>query len=255
MLEAYGAQFGAVEVNSSFYHVPPAHTISRWCEVVPAAFRFCPKLPRAITHAAPGALQGAGRDAATVRAEFSSMREALNAFGDKLGVTFVQLPPSLGPQDKRVVAQLVARLTTQLVSEQGDPHRFALELRHPDWFHDRALFGRLSEFLHEQGIGLVITDTAGRRDAVHMAVPVPHVFIRFLGNGLHASDFSRLDAWADRLAQWLDAGVRDVSMFIHQPNKTHAATLIQHMTKRLRGLSKVWVFEPQPIEPVQRSLF
>ncbi len=43
--------------------------------------------------------------------------------------------------------------------------------------------------LRNLGMGLIITDTAGRRDVVHMHLPVPRALIRFVGNSLHPTDY------------------------------------------------------------------
>src|ERR1700739_587349 len=42
-----GRHFSAVEVDSTFYHVPSEATVRRWVQSTPASFRFACKLPRA----------------------------------------------------------------------------------------------------------------------------------------------------------------------------------------------------------------
>ena len=58
------------------------------------------------------------------------------------------------------------------------------------------------------GMGAVISDTAGRRDALHMRVTAPFVLVRFGGYEGHASDEARLTQWAQRIAEWKDQGLR-----------------------------------------------
>ena len=50
----------------------------------------------------------------------------------------------------------------------------------------------------------MITDTAGRRDCAHMHLTIPKVFIRYVGNSLHPTDYTRSDAWVQRMKYWLD---------------------------------------------------
>ncbi len=50
MLAAYSQRLTTVEVNSTFYALPDAQTIARWAIDTPANFRFCPKVPRIISH-------------------------------------------------------------------------------------------------------------------------------------------------------------------------------------------------------------
>jgi len=49
-LRLYGRAFGTVEVDSTFYAVPPGKVVMSWASKVPDDFRFALKLPRAITH-------------------------------------------------------------------------------------------------------------------------------------------------------------------------------------------------------------
>ena len=39
-----------IEGNTTFYAVPAPKTIESWIENTPETFRFCPKIPKAISH-------------------------------------------------------------------------------------------------------------------------------------------------------------------------------------------------------------
>jgi uncharacterized protein YecE (DUF72 family) len=85
-LQRYGARFGCVEINSSFYRPHRQQTYARWAQSVPDGFRFSVKVPKLITHSQ----------------RLHDCEPALEAFlsqcsglGDKLGCLLVQLPPSL----------------------------------------------------------------------------------------------------------------------------------------------------------------
>ena len=73
----------------------------------------------------------------------------------------------------------------------------------------------------ELGIGSVISDTALRRDAVHMRMTAPFLLLRFGGYEGHDSDRQRLTAWCDRIAAWRDQGLRSVDLLVHQPDSVH----------------------------------
>ena len=49
-LAFYARWFDAVEVDSTFYHIPASHVTAHWAEVTPPGFRFSCKVPREITH-------------------------------------------------------------------------------------------------------------------------------------------------------------------------------------------------------------
>src|SRR5215510_11237073 len=51
-LRYYAGRLTAVEANSTFYAMPPLSTVQKWAAETPETFRFCPKFPKAISHAA-----------------------------------------------------------------------------------------------------------------------------------------------------------------------------------------------------------
>src|SRR5512143_534875 len=50
-LREYARRLTAVEGNTTFYAVPAEKTLEGWAAETPETFRFCPKLPRTISHA------------------------------------------------------------------------------------------------------------------------------------------------------------------------------------------------------------
>ena len=118
MLERYATRFDAVEINSSFHRPHRPATYRRWCESVPADFRFSVKVPKTITHEAR--LVGAG-------ALLDAFLSQAGCLGDKLGCLLVQLPPSLA-LDRRIASSFLRVLRARF-----DGH-VALEPRHASWF-------------------------------------------------------------------------------------------------------------------------
>ena len=98
---------------------------------------------------------------------------------------------------------------------------------------------KLYALLEENGISNVITDTAGRRDLLHMRLTTPSAFIRYTGAN-HASDYARLDDWVERLVQWAKLGIEEIDFFVHQNMEVEspllAAYFIEKVNQRL-GLS------------------
>jgi uncharacterized protein YecE (DUF72 family) len=197
-LAAYAAQLEALEVNSSYHHLPDPALLERWRGEVPPDFRFCLKVPRSISH-----------DPAFTRGEVDRFVACAARLGEHLGPSLLQLPPSLGVREKRILWRLLEAFAERLP--------LAVELRHPSWFADPEVTARLFGHLAERGLGLVISDVAGRRDVLHMAVSTRYAFVRFVGNHLHPSDYRRLEDWAERLSAWARAGLAEVFFFFHQP--------------------------------------
>ncbi len=75
------------------------------------------------------------------------------------------------------------------------------------------------QLLEDHNISSVITDVAGRRDVCHMRLTNEKVLIRFVGNDLEPSDYTRINDWAERLKKWFDAGLHEAYIFTHEPDK------------------------------------
>jgi uncharacterized protein YecE (DUF72 family) len=141
-LRWYSDHFNFVEVNSTFYAIPNARTVERWCEETPDDFLFDVKLPKLLSrHAMDGKslppdlrsslpLQGA-------RVELTARSEALVAQrllyelrplfeAKKFGVFLLQLSPSFRPKIHKL-----PELDT--LRDHLAPHRLAVELRNRDW--------------------------------------------------------------------------------------------------------------------------
>jgi phosphoglucosamine mutase len=75
--------------------------------------------------------------------------------------------------------------------------------------------------MEELGSGAVISDTAGRREAVHMRCTAPFLVLRFGGNDLHPSDSERIKTWVNRISDWHQGGLRELYFLIHQPDSVN----------------------------------
>jgi uncharacterized protein YecE (DUF72 family) len=132
----------------------------------------------------------------------------------------------------------------------------AIEFRHQEWFTDSPAAERAFTLLEQFNIGTVITDVAGRRDVLHQRLTTPVATIRFVGHGLHPSDYTRIDSWVSRLLQWFDQGLHKLYLFMHQPENTFSPELILYLVRQLNKLGGFHIAEPKlTIQPVQGSLF
>ena len=154
--------------------------------------------------------------------------DAVLHFEQALGMTFMQLPPYFQPSSMKTLQKLLAHVP------QGFP--LAVELRHPSWFSDLVAQQELFCFLQEHDIVAVITDVAGRRDVLHQRLTSHCAFIRFTGNNLHATDYTRIDSWAEKLHAWLEKGLSTIYFLLHEPEKALCADLAVYMIRRLSKL-------------------
>ena len=172
--------------------------------------------------------------------------EGILAFEDHLGPIFLQLSENFGPGRREYLYKYLQSLPTDL--------RFYVEVRHPEWFSDPAITKDLFDTLHELKVGAVITDTAGRRDCAHMHLPLAGAFIRFVGNSLHPTDYTRVDDWVNRLNDWINNGLQELYFIMHMHDELSSPEMTVYMIDRLKEVCGINVQKPVFL-PQQQSLF
>jgi uncharacterized protein YecE (DUF72 family) len=224
-LDEYVKHFDSIELNATFYNVYPPETIAKWKQKanVNPGFKFCPKFSQSISHI---------RRLKNAEEITTKYYEGIMAFGDKLGPLFLQVADNFTPKSLPELKAYLQRLPKDVP--------VFLELRHKEWFADAANRSTVFNLLHELQIGAVITDASGRRDVVHMELPTPHAFIRFVGNSLHPTDYARCDEWIDRIVKWQQMGLQSVWFFMHQHDERYSPELADYVLEQLNkklGLS------------------
>ncbi len=119
-LSFYARRFDAVELNASFYRLPPPERFAHWRDAVPDGFLFAVKAPRVITHLKKL------RDCAQPLRDFLQAAAHLR---DRLGPILFQLPPSLHLDLPRLEAFLHA--LPRPLPNNATP---VFEFRHESWF-------------------------------------------------------------------------------------------------------------------------
>ncbi len=142
-LDAYARVFDTVELNNSFYRLPPAEQFARWRARAPRGFLFAVKASRYITHL---------KRLRDPDEPLARLLEHAGALGPALGPILFQLPPRWVPDPARLEAFL-DRLPRRLGSRRL---RHALELREPS-----AYTPALIDMLRAHDVGLCVHDMAG----------------------------------------------------------------------------------------------
>ncbi|MCB0076953.1 MAG: DUF72 domain-containing protein [Anaerolineales bacterium] len=259
-LRQYGRVFNTVEGNTSFYAVPPVNSVAAWADQAPADFRFCFKIPRAITH---------DRRLQNAEAESELFFQRMAPLGERLGPFLVQLPPSLGPQEWPVLTSFLVRLPPQ--------YRYAVEVRHPDFFGAGEAEARLDQFLQDLGMDRVLFDSRPLRAAdrsdpnvrraqqrkpdlpVHPVALGPHPLVRYIADPNLPANDPWLREWAQRVAAWIEAG-RQPFVFLHAPDDFYAPRLARRFHQLLSdhvdvGRLPPWPADEAPSSAEQLSLF
>lgn len=214
-LAYYGRQFNSVELNATFYNIFDADQIADWRQRVPDNFRFFPKINRYISHL---------KWLNDIENAVDDYYDSIIHFKEKLGTTFLQLRGKFRPKYFGRVQNFVEYWP------EGVP--LAIEFRHPDWFDDSGVAEELYQLLEEHGVANVITDTAGRRDLLHMRLTNNEAFVRYVGAN-HPTDFDRLDEWVERLQKWDELGLGNIHFFVHQNEEKRSPELAAHFITNL----------------------
>lgn len=236
-LDHYVRQFNAVELNATHYKIYTPDEIRRWAEKAgDRPFRFCPKFPQSISHHSN--LTG-------VETLTTAFLDGVSALGDHIGPVFLQLSDQFAPTQGRVLFDFLRTLPAGFV--------FFLEVRHPDWFLNARYRQAFFERLRELGIGVVITDTAGRRECAHMELTTARAFVCFVAYNLHPTDYSRVDAWVDRIRCWAGQGLQELYFFTHMRDELDCPDLVAYLAEKLTeaGLP----IQPPELISSQGSLF
>lgn len=216
-LEYYARLFNCIEFNATFYKSPSPDQVLKWKTKVPKDFIFCPKFPQTVTHL---------KRLKNTDVEVGAFLEAIHEFKKNLGPIFLMPNPQVSPKQLESIEQFIEHFPKDVA--------MFLELRHPDWYSQQEGYNmELFDFLRKKKRGTIITDAAGRRDCVHMHLSTPECFIRFVGNSLHPTDYTRIDDWVKRIKKWMNAGLETCYFFMHQHEELHSPELIKYLIEQL----------------------
>lgn len=201
-LPHYARWLNGIEFNTTHYRIPSAEMIAQWRQQaaqVSHGFLFCPKVPQAISHRRQWQARGSAA---------SRFFDVIAGFENNLGHCFMQLPQYASTQ----------RSDDLLIFLEQYPNELPLgvEFRHASWFSEQESLDSVLREMQRHQIITVISDTPGRRDALHMALTAPAVMIRFNGSSTVSIDHTRLSSWVARLAKWQRQGLQRAYFFFHQ---------------------------------------
>jgi len=229
-LSNYVNHFNSIELNATFYNARKSN-VEKWATVPHGDFKFCPKFPRRISH-----IKRLKESEESTGWFFNTV----SAFNDTLGLPFLQMPDNFAPK-------YFDRLRLYIESAPREIP-FALELRHIDWFEDNKVFWDLGKLLEDNNVTLVIMDSAGRRDCIHQRLTTKSIFIRFVGYDLHPTDNLRMDEWAMKINDWINAGLENVYFFLHQEDEKNTIFSADYMIHKLNEVCNLQLKAPAFLE-------
>jgi len=186
--------FDTVEINATYYRLPPARAFAAMAAKTPPGFTFCVKAPGGVTHPRDYTTP----DRALIEAYCAAVTPL--AAESKLGPTLLQFPHRFRPDQTgldylRAVAAEFAGLDA------------VVEFRRREWLCEEAL-----SLLRELGLGWVSVDMPSLEGLPPplLAATTPTVYVRFHGRNARSwwrgDNISRYDyAYTeDELAPWAE---------------------------------------------------
>ncbi len=238
-LHEYARRLTTIEGNTTFYAVPAQKTIETWIENTPETFRFCPKIPKAISH------NGKLEDYVERALQFI---EVMRPLASRLGPMFLQLPPSYSPKLIDDLAKFLAAWPSEI--------RLGVEVRHLDWF-DAAHRDSLNALLSARNMARVVIDTRPIRNLagdesiqgssyesllearerkpdvpVFLERTADFIFLRFIGHPELEQNIEFVDEWVEYLVPQMQQGV-NAFIFCHSPDNLIAPEICREFHKRI----------------------
>jgi len=180
-LSFYARLFNTVELNNSFYHLPPATAFDSWRDTTPARFLFAVKGSRFITH------MKKLKDPESSTPKFFA---GANRLEEKLGPVLFQLPPRWKVNPERL---------EEFLSSIERGHQYAFEFRDDSWY-TREVY----ELLTRHDAALCIHDLGGKQSPLE--ITASFTYIRFHGPtaAKYSGSYSeaQLKQWARRFDDW-----------------------------------------------------
>lgn len=166
-----------IEINATFYRLPPRSTFERWAAQVPDGFVFATKMSRYLTHI---------RRLRSPEEPISRFWERALGLGPSLGPVLFQTPPTLR-RDVGLLEGVLARRPSAM--------RAAFEFRHPSWDDDEV-----RTILDEAGAAWVIADRPGIRYRPIVTGGWSYVRLHRAAEDRWEYGSGRLRTWASRLS-------------------------------------------------------
>lgn len=259
MLGKYAGFFNTVEGNTTFYALPDALTVQRWKLDTPQTFKFTFKFPRTISHDLR--LQNC-------QGELTQFLKLMEILDDKLGLLWLQLPPSFSFRDLNQIKRFLA-----MVSKDFD---LCVEVRHLDFYDQGDKENLWRDLLSEAQVDWVHFDTVALfsqrsmepsvieaqrkkpRMPERFTATAKHPFIRFIADNDPRLSRDRIEVVANQVSQWIHEG-KIPYVTLHTPDCVQcpetARLFHETLQQKVRvGTLKDWDTQHKP-EQEQLSLF
>jgi uncharacterized protein YecE (DUF72 family) len=190
-LRYFAGQFPTVEINYSYYQLPPRSTFELWQRKAPSGFLFAVKASRYLTH------MKKLKDPAE---PLSRLLGNASGLGKRFGPVLFQFPRRWDLDLQRLQEFMEAL-------RAHPPHRYAFEFRHRSW-----LCTDVYACLRSYGAALCLP--IGWGIPLEVELTTDWTYVRFHGGERsHFFEDDELTPWATRLREWREVGIDSYSYF------------------------------------------
>ncbi|MDZ7374849.1 MAG: DUF72 domain-containing protein [candidate division KSB1 bacterium] len=226
-LDAYALQFPTVELNNTFYRLPPASVFRGWFRRSPGGFLFAVKANRFITHV---------KKLSDPQAILEPFVQNVQELGPKLGPVLFQLPPSWKWNRERV-SEFLKYLASHPITREW---RVAFEIRNPTWDCEEAY-----ELFRAHNVALCFADWPDL-NVMGPTTSASFVYIRRHGPAaLYSSGYSerQLARDAEKIVVWVSQGM-DVYVYFNNDFGGWAVVNAQQLMRILEEIGCPSVVKP-----------
>ena len=213
-IEAYARRFRAVEIDSTYYSIPPPHVVTGWRDKTPPGFVFAAKIPGIITHE---------KVLKNCQPELTNFLTNISLLGDRLGPLLLQFP--YFNQNVFSSREPFERLLRPFLKALPKEFKFALEIRNKHWISWDFL-----ELLRDHSVTFALVAQAWMPPIDRMAraldiVTGDFAYVRFIGDRkdieaktnrwdkVIEDKTTEMIVWTDELKKIVDKGVKTYAFF------------------------------------------
>ncbi|MEQ1823397.1 MAG: DUF72 domain-containing protein [Fimbriimonadaceae bacterium] len=194
----YSENFNTVEMDSTWYRMPPENAANNWAKQAPSGFKYTFKMHRDVSHLRrlkPECID-------SVKFFIKRLKPVLDA--GLVGCIYIQLPPNMKRSDERLISFLEELPLKAEGSEALVP--WGIEWRNETWDNDEV-----AAMMQAKNVAYVASDNDETRGVMRDTGPVIYARMR-----RETYTDKELEIWAEWFAKGLAAGKDVYAMFQHE---------------------------------------
>jgi uncharacterized protein YecE (DUF72 family) len=197
-LAYYAKQFGTVEVDSTFYRIPRAQSVTDWKAQTPEGFVFSLKFPQVITHV---------KMLKDCEEETRVFLERVALLEEKLGALLLQFPYVFGTKQLPLLRDFLLTLPKA--------HRYVVEVR-----NRKLLTDDFYSVLRDNNVVLAWVDSPFMPQISELTSDF--IYVRWVGDRrrvkgtlgrVEVDRKEQINAWAEKLKPFLEEGAEVFGYF------------------------------------------